>query len=108
MKYHAKHEPRIVQISPGVTESERAYIQALAKRYAADAGVDSAHRAVWGMLYPAVGSSRLTYANHRSSPEATDGSQDGTKSAPTCVQLCMTHIDHPSQIPEPYNSSLFF
>jgi hypothetical protein len=60
------------------------------------------------MLCPAVGSSRLTYANHRSPPEATNGSPDGTKSAPTCVQLCMTYIDHPSQIPEPYDLGLFF
>jgi hypothetical protein len=34
--------------------------------------------------------------------------RDGTKSAPTSVQLCMTSIDHPSQIPEPYHVSLFF
>jgi tetratricopeptide (TPR) repeat protein len=31
---------KAMSLSPGVTESERAYIQALAKRYSADAGVD--------------------------------------------------------------------
>src|ERR1700687_2917995 len=31
---------KAIELSPGVTESERAYIQALAKRHSADSGVD--------------------------------------------------------------------